>query len=155
MRSPLLLTAAAALALALQGCAHAPPPGGASGAGPVRLDAAARCELVRTLVQDPVPARLLQSLKPTSGQAPVLVFVRTDGLLERFFSEDAQCQGTDFRVQRQSDAEALVLYLEPTSQGGYSYEARRTSPDALVLDGPPTGRVSRGEKGWVTSDEGP
>jgi hypothetical protein len=154
MRSPTLLTAAA-LALALQGCAHAPPPGGASGAGPVRLDAAARCELVSTLIQEPEPARLLQALKPAAGQAPVMVFVRTDGLLERFFTEDAQCQGAGFRVQRQSDAEALVLYLEPTAQGGYSYEARRTSPDALVLDGPPTGHVSRGEKGWVASDGAP
>jgi hypothetical protein len=153
MRAPSLL-AAAALALALQGCAHAPPPGGASGAGTARLDAQAQCELVRTLVHEPEPSRLLQGVKPAVGPAPVMVFVRTDGLLERFFAEGVACGDADFQVQRESDSEALVLYLEPTEQGGFAYEARRSSPDALVLDGPPTGRVTRGDKGWVTSDDG-
>ncbi|MBF5046325.1 hypothetical protein FGE12_28170 [Aggregicoccus sp. 17bor-14] len=149
--SPRLPLIAAGLAALLTGCAHAPPPGGASGVG--RDDPpAARCELVRTLVQDPVPARLVEELKPANGAAPVMVFLREGGLLQRFFAEGEVCTDGRFAVQRESNVDALVLYLEPTQDGGYTYEARRSSPDALVLDGPPTGHVSRTHAGWVTAD---
>jgi hypothetical protein len=152
MRPLPLLTAAL---LALAGCAHAPSPGGGGGAGLARAQDQARCELVRTLVAEPVPASLLEALRPASGPAPVMVFLREDGLLERFFEEGAACGDERFTVQRESVADALVLYLEPTADGGFRYEARRSSPDALVLEGAPTGRVTRTDAGWVTAGDVP
>ena len=149
MRSVPLLTAGV-LAAALAGCAHAPPPGGASGVGLARAEAARRCDLVRTLVQEPVPAQLLREVTPTTGPAPVMVFLRQDGLLERFLPGEGMCTDGRFAVQRGASAQALVLYLEPTGDGGYRYEARRSSADALVLEGRPTGRVSPSHSGWVS-----
>jgi hypothetical protein len=156
MRRPTTLLASAPLAAALlAGCAHGPPPGGASGVREARVDAARRCELVRTLVQEPLPAQLLREVTPAAGPAPVMVFVRRDGLLERFLDEQAVCADARFAVQRESAAQALVLYLEPTPDGGYLYEARRSSADALVLEGRPTGRVSRSQEGWVSAGDVP
>jgi hypothetical protein len=152
---PTRLIASAALAAALAGCAHGPPPGGASGVGSTRAEAARRCELVRTLVQEPVPAQLLREVSTAAGPAPVMVFLRQDGLLERFLGEQAVCADTRFVVQRESAAEALVLYLEPTADGGYTYEARRSSASALVLEGRPTGRVSPSRAGWVSAGDLP
>jgi hypothetical protein len=152
MRPLPLLTAAL---LALAGCAHAPSPGGGGGAGLARAQAQERCELVRTLVREPVPASLLEAVKPGTGPAPVMVFLRQEGLLERFFEDGAVCEDARFTVERESTEDALVLYLEPTPEGGFRYEARRSSPDALVLEGAPTGRVVHTESGWVSAGEVP
>jgi len=154
MRPTPLLTAAL-LAAALGACVHPPSPGGGSGAGAVRARAARRCELVRTLVQEPVPARLLQEVAPAQGPAPVMVFLRQEGLLERFLEEDAACGDSHFSVQRESAGEALVLYLEPAPDGGFAYEARRSSAEALVLEGKPTGRLSPAQAGWLTVGDSP
>ncbi|HET9449429.1 MAG TPA: hypothetical protein VFO83_01030 [Aggregicoccus sp.] len=151
---PTTLLASAALSAALAGCAHGPPPGGASGVD-ARADAARRCELVRTVVREPVPAQLLQEVTPAAGPAPVMVFLRQEGLLERFLDEQSGCADARFTVQRESAAEALVLYLEPTGDGGYAFEARRSSADALVLEGRPTGRVAPSQAGWVSVGDVP
>ncbi len=149
MRLVPLLTAAV-LTAALAGCAHVPPPGGASGVGLSKAEVDRRCDLVRTLVQEPVPAQLLHEVTPTTGPAPVMVFLRQDGLLERFIPGERLCADGRFAVQREAAAQALVLYLEPTGDGGYRYEALRSGADALVLEGRPTGRVSPSRSGWVS-----
>jgi hypothetical protein len=110
---------------------------------------------VRTLVREPVPAQLLQELAPAQGPAPVMVFLRQDGLLERFLGEGIACGDARFSVQRESAGEALVLYLEPAPDGGYTYEARRSSAQALVLEGRPTGRLSPAQAGWLSAEGSP
>ena len=79
-------------------------------------------------------------MTPAAGPAPVMVFLRQDGLLERFLDEQSGCTDARFSVQRESATDALVLYLEPTGDGGYTFEARRSSADALVLEGRPRAR---------------
>ncbi len=150
------LLASAALALMLQGCAHAPPPGGAGGAGAARLDAAAQCELVRTLLREPVPSQLVSQFHEagyTGEPAPVVVYVRrpAESTLERFFEGTPECGDATFRVMRESAADALVLYLEASEEQGYAYDARRSGPEELTLAGTPQGKVRRSEAGWVTA----
>ncbi len=146
------LALATALGLGLVGCAHSLP----SSARLQQEDA--KCELVRTLLNEPVPAQRISELA-TEGRelpVPVAVFVRKpeQGLLERFFVGDSpDCGDTQFHVVRQLGRQGLVLYLQET-QDGYTYDARRAGPEELSMGGRPQGTVRRkAEGGWVAAGD--
>jgi hypothetical protein len=144
------LALAPVLGLALVGCAHSQAP-----SSPLQMEEA-RCELVQTLVREPVVAQRLAEMVSDGRELPlpVTVFVRNpeEGRLERLFEDDLpECGGEQFRVVRQLSREGLVLYLQESPEG-YAYDARRAGPEDLSIAGSPQGFVRRNsEGGWVAS----
>lgn len=114
-----------------------------------------KCELVRTLLREPVPSRLVSQFHEdgTGAQpAPVVVYLRRprESALERFFEGSPDCADTTFRVVQEAAVEAVVVYLE-TVADGYAYDARRAKPEELTMAGAPQGTVRRSGAGWVSA----
>jgi hypothetical protein len=114
-----------------------------------------KCELVRTLLREPVPARLLNDFHQagyTGEPAPVLVYLRRpqESVLERFFEDSPACGDATFRVVQDAAVDAVVVYLESAAEG-YTYDARRVGPEELTMGGSPQGLVRRNGEGWVTA----
>ncbi|MDY7229975.1 hypothetical protein [Hyalangium rubrum] len=148
------LSLAAVLGLAVAGCAHSVT---SPTQQPLQTEAA-RCELVHTLMREPIVSQRLMEMA-TEGRElplPVAVFLRDpeQGLLERLFDNDAAtCGDAQFRVVRELTREGLVLYLQETPEG-YAYDARRAGPEALSMGGEPQGVVRRnGQGGWATATD--
>jgi hypothetical protein len=146
------LALAATLGLTVVGCAHSEPT-----AQRVQQEQA-RCELVQTLMREPVPAQRVAELTSEGKELPVqvAVFIRNpeEGMLERFFEGDATvCEDTQFRVVRQLGSQGLVLYLQETPEG-YTYDAQRAGPEGLSMGGAPQGIVRRkAEGGWAAATD--
>ncbi len=139
----------ALLTLAAAGCVRAPP-------SAVRTqEESAKCELVRTLMQEPLPRRYLSQLEAEGkeGPAPVLVFLRDpeEGLLERLFVGEPTCEGNGYRVVQHILTDSVVLYLQPTGDTDYAFDVQRSNPTGLALGGEPKGTVRRRGEGWVAS----
>ncbi|HEX8438513.1 hypothetical protein [Archangium sp.] len=116
---------------------------------------AGKCELVRTLMREPVPQRFLSELVAgRDGPAPVLVFVRRpeQDMLERLFAGDEpSCGGYNYSVVQQSTTDALVLFLQPLGDG-YTFDVQRAAPDELSLGGAPRGTLTKRDGGgWAAS----
>lgn len=147
------LTLAAVLGLAVAGCAHS-----VSSSAPSHQTEAERCELVHTLMREPAVTQQRSALESEGRELPlpVVVFVRDpeEGLLERFFAEDASaCGDSQFRVVRELAREGVVLYLQETPEG-YSYDVRRAGPERLSMGGEPQGAVRRNAQGgWVAATD--
>lgn len=115
-----------------------------------------KCELVRTLLREPVPSQLVSQFHPEgyNGEpAPVVVYLRhpTESALERFFEGTApDCADTTFRVVQEASVDAVVVYLEAVTDG-YSYDARRSNPQELAVVGKPQGTVRRNGAGWASA----
>lgn len=146
------LALAPVLGLALVGCAHSqvsPRP---------QQTEEARCELVHTLVREPVVAQHLTEMTSEGRElpVPVTVFLRNaeEGRLERLFEDDLPaCGDEQFRVVRQLSREGLVLYLQESPEG-YAYDARRAGPEDLSLAGTPQGFVRRTAEGsWAAASD--
>lgn len=146
------LALATTLGLAVVGCSHTQP------AAQRLQEEGARCELIQTLLREPVPAQHVSDLVAQGRDmpVPVAVFVRKpeEGLLERFFEGDGStCADTHFRVVRQLDSKGLVLYLQETPEG-YAYDARRAGPEELSMGGEPQGMVRRrAQGGWAAATD--
>lgn len=117
-----------------------------------------KCELVRTLLREPVPSQLVSQFHEagyTGEPAPVVVYVRrpAESTLERFFEGTApDCADTTFRVVQEAAVDAVVVYLETVADGdGYTYDARRSNPQELAVVGTPQGRVRRSGAGWASA----
>lgn len=146
------LALATTLGLGLVGCAHSLP-----SAQSIQQEDS-KCALVRTLLNEPVPAQHISEFA-TEGKelpVPVAVFLRKpdQGVLERFFvAESPDCGDTQFHVVRELGRQGLVLYLQET-QDGYSYDARRAGPEELSMGGTPQGKVRRKvEGGWAVAGD--
>jgi hypothetical protein len=138
----------ALLALVAAGCVRAPP-------AVVRSqDESVKCELVRTLMREPLPQQYLAQLAAEGheGLAPVLVFIHRpeEGLLERLFAGEPTCGDEGFRVVQQILKNSVVLYLQPQGEG-YAYDVRRSELEGLALGGTPRGAVRREGGSWVAS----
>ncbi|MFY0566107.1 hypothetical protein ACN28E_20000 [Archangium lansingense] len=140
----------ALLALAATGCMR-------SRASLIKPDEeASKCELVQTLMREPVTQQLLSGLMADGREGPsqVLVFVRRpeESMLERLFAgEDPSCGGPHYKVVQQITTDAVVLFLQPRV-GGYVYDVQRAAPDELSLGGEAKGAVMKSEAGtWVSS----
>ena len=147
------LALATTLGLGMVGCAHSLP-----SAQSIQQEDA-KCALVRTLLNEPVPAQHVAALSAESKEqvaVSVAVFVRKpeQGVLERFFVADSpDCGDNQFHVVRELGRQGLVLYLQET-QDGYTYDARRAGPEALSMDGTPQGKVRRKvEGGWAVAGD--
>ena len=146
------LALATGLGLTVVGCAHSVP------AAQRAQEEEARCALVQTLMQEPVPAQHVEEYASEGKELPmqVAVFVRdpAEGLLERFFEGDASlCGDTRFRVVQQLGGQGLVLYLQETPEG-YTYDAQRAGPEELSMGGAPQGIVRRkAEGGWAAATD--
>ena len=146
------LALATTLGLGMVGCAHSLP-----SAQSVQQEDA-KCALVRTLLNEPVPAQqaALSSESKEPLSIPVAVFVRKpeQGVLERYFVADSpDCGDAQFHVVHDLGRTGLVLYLQET-QDGYTYDARRAGPEALSMDGTPQGKVRRKvEGGWAAASD--
>jgi hypothetical protein len=130
------------------GCVRAPP-------DPVRSqEEPVKCELVRTLMREPLPQSYLAQLaaEGQEGLAPVLVFIHRpeEGLLERLFAGEPTCAGEGFRVVQQILKHSVVLYLQPRAEG-YAYDVRRSEVEGLALAGTPRGEVRLEDGSWVVS----
>jgi hypothetical protein len=148
------LALAAALGLTAVGCSHTQ-----MAAQRLQEEEGGKCLLVQTLLREPVPARYVEELAATGREetVPVMVFVRKpdEGMLERYFAGDTTaCGSKSFRVVRQFNQRGLVLYLQETPEG-YTYDARKTGPDQLSMDGAPQGIVRRASSGdgWVAATD--
>lgn len=147
------LALATLLGLTAVGCAHSGP-----SAQSLQAREEGKCALLQTLMREPVPARLVAELNAEGREqaVPVMVFVRKpeEGMLERFFGGDTPACGSDeFRVVRQLNQEGLVLYLEERTEG-YAYDARRSGPEELSMEGTPQGMVRRDAAGgWVAASD--
>jgi hypothetical protein len=115
---------------------------------------AGKCELVRTLMNEPPAVRQLMQLASEGREmpAPVLVFVRRadEGSLERFFVGEPACADATYSVVRDNLGPSVALFLEPT-EGGYTFDVQRVGPEALSLDGAAQGRVKLEGGAWVAS----
>ena len=117
---------------------------------------AGKCELVQTLMRQPLPRQYLAQLAATGRDVPaqVLVYVRRpeQSLLERLFEgETTTCGGNDFSVVQQSTTQALVVFLQPLGNG-YTFDVQQVAPDELSLGGEPKGTVTKSDGGgWVAS----
>ena len=115
-----------------------------------------KCELVRTLLREPVPSQLVSQFHPegyTGEPAPVVVYVRrpAESTLERFFEGAApDCADTTFRVVQEAAVDAVVVYLEAVADG-YTYDAQRSNPQELAVVGKPQGTVKRRGTGWASA----
>jgi hypothetical protein len=139
------------LGLALVACAHTEV------ASSPQQTEEARCELVQTLVREPVVTQRLTEMASDGRElpVPVTVFLRnaSEGRLERFFDDDPSCGNEQFRVVRQLAREGLVLYLEESSEG-YAYDARRAGPEDLSMASSPQGFVRRTAEGsWAAASD--
>ena len=140
----------ALLALAATGCMHSR----ASLVSPE--EEAGKCELVQTLMRQPLPQAYLAQLASAGHDEPaqVLVYVRRpeQSLLERLFEgEETTCGGLGYNVVQQSTTQALVLFLQPRGNG-YTFDVQHAAPDQLSLGGEPKGLVTKGDGGgWVAS----
>jgi hypothetical protein len=141
----------ALLTLAATGCVRAPPAAARS------LEESAKCELVRTLMEEPLPRRYLSQLgvEGMEGPAPVLVFLRDpeQGLLERLFVGEPTCGGDSYRVVQHILTDSVVLYLQPAGEAGYTFDVQRSDPAGLALGGEPKGSVRREGGSWVASSD--
>ncbi|XXF80553.1 hypothetical protein P2318_12610 [Myxococcaceae bacterium GXIMD 01537] len=113
-----------------------------------------KCDLVRTLMREPVPSRLVSEFHGDTERgepAPVMVYLRRpqESALERFFDGSPDCADTAFRVVQEATLDAVVVYLEAVSDG-YSYDARRSNPEELTMAGVPQGTVRRDGMSWVS-----
>jgi len=114
-----------------------------------------KCELVRTLLREPTPSQLVSQFHVdgyTGEPAPVMVYLRRpqESSLERFFEDTPNCADTTFRVVQEATVDAVVVYRESVADG-YTYVARRTTPQELSLSGAPQGVVRRNGAGWVSA----
>lgn len=112
-----------------------------------------KCELVRTLLREPEPSRLLTEFHEdtsTGEPAPVMVYLRRpqESSLERFFEDSPDCADTTFRVVQEASVDAVVVYLESVTDG-FTYDAKRADPQELSLASTPQGVVRRSGDGWV------
>lgn len=146
------LVLATTLGLGLVGCAHS------LSSEQKSQQEDAKCELVRTLLSEPVPAQRITEFT-TEGRelpVPVAVFLRKpeQGVFERFFESDSpDCGDTQFHVVRQLGRQGVVLYLQET-QDGYTYDARRAGPEELSMGGTPQGTVRRkAQGGWAVASD--
>ena len=114
----------------------------------------AKCELVRTLMNEPPAVRQLMQLASEGREmpAPLLVFVRRpeEGSLERFFVGEPACADATYTVVRENLRPSVALFLEPT-EGGYTFDVQRVGPEALSLEGTAQGRVKLQGGSWVAS----
>jgi hypothetical protein len=120
-----------------------------------RVEEAEKCQLVRSVLQEPEPARLVRELASDGreGPAPVVVYVRRpeQSMLERFFAgEGTGCGDATFKVVQENVLDAVVVYLQEF-QDGYAYDARRAGPQELSMEGKPQGWVRRQGPMWVVS----
>jgi hypothetical protein len=139
------------LGLALVGCAHSE-----ASSRPLQSEEA-RCELVHTLVREPVVSQRLAQMAKEGRElpVPVTVYLRNpdEGLLERFFESEPSCGNEQFQAVRQLAREGLVLYLQEVPEG-YSYDARRAGPEDLSIAGTPQGLVRRTAEGsWAAASD--
>ncbi|HEX8822000.1 MAG TPA: hypothetical protein VF794_18890 [Archangium sp.] len=138
------------LALAATGCMHSRE----RLANPA--EEAGKCELVQTLMRQPLPQAYLAQLAAGGRDEPaqVLVYVRRpeQSLLERLFEgEETTCGGLGYNVVQQSTTRALVVFLQPTGNG-YTFDVQRAAPDELSLGGEPKGVVTKSDGGgWAAS----
>lgn len=114
-----------------------------------------KCELVRTLMREPVPTQLLSQFHQGDSSdepTPVMVYLRRpqESSLERFFEGSPDCTDATFRVVRDATVDAVVVYLEAVADG-YTYDARRANPAELTMAGTPQGLVRRSGDGWVVA----
>lgn len=111
-----------------------------------------KCTLLQALMRQPAPAQAVQRFvaEGKEAKAPVVVYVRRpeDATLERFFSEGTQCTDATFKVVQENVVDAVVVYLQEV-QGGYAYDAQRSSPEHLSMDGRPQGTVRKDGAVWV------
>ncbi|WP_164019337.1 hypothetical protein [Pyxidicoccus trucidator] len=131
------------------GCAHQAPVA-------VKREAEAeKCQLVRSVLKEPTPSRLVSELASEGREepTPVVVYVRRpeESMLERFFEGDEPLCGDDtFQVVQENVLDAVVVYLQEV-QDGYAYDARRAGPEQLTLEGKPQGLVKRNGPSWVAA----
>ncbi|MBZ4419985.1 hypothetical protein [Myxococcus sp. RHSTA-1-4] len=133
------------------GCAHQPR------VAEQRVEEVEKCQLVRSVLQEPEPARLVKELASDGREepAPVVVYVRRpeQAMLERFFADDAPlCGDATFKVVQENVLDAVVVYLQEV-QDGYAYDAHRAGPQELSMEGKPQGIVKRQGYSWVVSPE--
>ncbi|RYZ41380.1 MAG: hypothetical protein EOO71_12335 [Myxococcaceae bacterium] len=111
-----------------------------------------KCTLLQALMRQPAPAQAVQKFvaEGKEAKAPVVVYVRRpeEATLERFFTGDAQCADDSFKVVQENVVDAVVVYLQEV-QGGYAYDAQRSSPEHLTMEGQPQGTVRKDGTVWV------
>lgn len=111
-----------------------------------------KCTLIQALMQQPAPSQAIQQFvaEGKEAKAPVVVYVRhpEESTLERFFSEDTECADASFKIVQENVVDAVVVYLQEV-QGGYAYDAQRSSPEHLTMDGQPQGTVRKDGTVWV------
>ncbi|MBN9686598.1 MULTISPECIES: hypothetical protein [unclassified Corallococcus] len=111
-----------------------------------------KCTLLQALMRQPEPAKAIQKFvsEGKEQRAPVVVYVRRpeEATLERFFTGDTQCANDSFKVVQENVVDAVVVYLQEV-QGGYAYDAQRSSPEHLSMDGRPQGTVRKDGAVWV------
>jgi hypothetical protein len=133
--------------LSLGACIHTRP------ATEVEAEESSRCDLVRAVLREPLPAQQLEQLSAEDGGGPtsVLAFVRQEqGVLERLFAGEPECRGERFRVVQEPSRKALVLLLAPEGLG-YSYATQLAGPEGLPVQGTPQGWVGRGGGSRLTA----
>ncbi|WP_223644999.1 hypothetical protein [Corallococcus sp. EGB] len=111
-----------------------------------------KCTLLQALMRQPAPAKAIQQFvaEGKEEKAPVVVYVRRpeEGALERFFTGETRCTADTFKVVQENVMDAVVVYLQEV-QGGYTYDAQRSSPEHLTMDGHPQGTVRKDGAIWV------
>ncbi|MFB1483912.1 hypothetical protein [Corallococcus sp. RDP092CA] len=128
------------------GCAHSVPLA-------QRVEAEdEKCTLLQALMRQPAPSRAIQQFvaEGKEERAPVVVYVRhpEEDSLERFFTGEPQCANDSFKVVQENVVDAVVVYLQEV-QGGYAYDAQRSSPEHLTMEGRPQGTVRKDGAVWV------
>ncbi|WP_342374720.1 hypothetical protein NVS55_25690 [Myxococcus stipitatus] len=134
--------------LAGAGCAHQAP------LAERREVEADKCSLVQSVLKEPTPSRMVEEIASLGRNepTPVRVYVRRpeQAMLERFFEGDEpHCGDATFKVVQESVLDAVVVYLQEVQEGGYAYDARRSGPDELTLEGQPQGTLRRAGPAWV------
>ncbi|TQF09884.1 hypothetical protein FJV41_42325 [Myxococcus llanfairpwllgwyngyllgogerychwyrndrobwllllantysiliogogogochensis] len=133
--------------LAGAGCAHQAPLA-------VRREVEAeKCSLIQSVLKEPTPSRVVEEIAAQGRHepTPVRVYVRRpeQSMLERFFEGDEpRCGDATFKVVQESVLDAVVVYLQEVREG-YAYDARRSGPDELTLEGTPQGTLKRAGPQWV------
>ncbi len=116
---------------------------------------AGKCEMVQTVMREPLPQRLLSRLMAEGygGPSQVIVFVLRpeQGQLERLFAGTPTCRGVNYKVVDDLTMKAIVLFLQPQANG-YIFDAQLSTPNELSLGTEAKGRLSRRDDGgWVAS----
>jgi hypothetical protein len=138
------------LALAATGCMHSR----AALIDPSRE--ADKCEMIQTLMREPVPRQFLSQLMARRGddrpsQVLVFVFRPEQALLERLFAGTPKCGDTHYKVVQDITKKGLVLFLQPEASG-YSFDAQLSVPNELSLGSGAKGTLTRrDDRGWVAS----